>query len=172
VRIEAIGDGVFDQLPGDVGKDDCSQVRHDDAVQRRQRSIRDRIAALAPFRRPGRCLLGVLATKGKPIQVIFTAIALIARELLGFMWAIGQVEEPAIAWAKRYVISGKLSGKRGSVWVILAAPLRQIIDLRPSWDRGRSVTKHDHAVTNPLIREWTTVVNTVLHSTFLAGPER
>jgi transposase len=35
-----------------------------------------------------------LATRGKPIQVVITAIA---RELLAFMWAIGQVEKPANA---------------------------------------------------------------------------
>jgi hypothetical protein len=33
-----------------------------------------------------------LAAKGKPIQVVVTAIA---RELLAFMWAIGQVVTPA-----------------------------------------------------------------------------
>ena len=33
-----------------------------------------------------------LLAKGKPTQVIVTAIA---RELLAFMWAIGQVEKPA-----------------------------------------------------------------------------
>ena len=35
-----------------------------------------------------------LAAKGKPIQVVVTAIA---RELLAFMWAIGQVVTPANA---------------------------------------------------------------------------
>lgn len=33
-----------------------------------------------------------LASRGKPVQVVITAIA---RELLAFMWAIGQVEKPA-----------------------------------------------------------------------------
>jgi hypothetical protein len=35
-----------------------------------------------------------LAAKGKPIQLVVTAIA---RELLAFMWAIGQVVTPANA---------------------------------------------------------------------------
>jgi transposase len=35
-----------------------------------------------------------LLAKGKPVQVV---IAAIARELLAFMWAIGQVEKPASA---------------------------------------------------------------------------
>jgi transposase len=50
------------------------------------------IAWKAQLRLTGR--YRALLRKGKPVQVVVTAIA---RELLAFMWAIGQVEKPASA---------------------------------------------------------------------------